>query len=419
MKTIKDSVTTFQKLVMLALLISPIIQTYGWGNFNFSFIIIAVLSLINIINKGIINHNVPKLLILYFIFWYFSHLLSISSFFQVFPLGIIRLLLSLCLFYDCLNINYFIKIYRRIAFICIMFFLFQEFCYYILGSRIPGVIGFLPNSLGIDNVSSFLNTLSEAERSSSFFSEPAHFVQFLLPLLTIELFGFTKKRWNTILIIGLTLLLTQSGNALLGLLIISIAYLFNICLSSKLSPAKKSILLISFIGIGLLLSFIYINSEIGNKLMSRSDTIDVNSAEDSGFKNSAFLRIWRGYFVFDEFDTFYKLIGNDNPEYLDVMIEKSSVYMFFEENERYVNNIQRFLITTGYIGVLLFSLFIRNEWKKTNFCGKTLLALIIALSFIAYLHFSATMIICLVTTYLMPRNSILLEDKKCIRQINI
>ena len=38
---------------MTALIISPILETYGWGTFNFSFIIISLLSVANVFKRGL------------------------------------------------------------------------------------------------------------------------------------------------------------------------------------------------------------------------------------------------------------------------------------------------------------------------------------------------------------------------------
>ena len=334
---------------------------------------------------------------------------------HIIHLGLIRVLLSLYLFYDCLDLKYFILTYRKIAIGCILFFFFQEFSYYTAGIRIPGVAWFLPNAL-VEDTASFLASMAEDERSSSFFSEPAHFVQFLLPLLIVELFAYVHVNWRRVIILVITLLFLQSGNAMVGLVIIGISYFYFLYFSKKISIVKKFIAL-TFVS---LLSFVviigYVGSEKGSKLMDRSETLKSSSVDGLQYANSGFIRIWRGYFVFQEYDLLYKIIGNSNSGYLASKINQSSVSVFFVGEERYMNTIQYFLVTTGYVGLLLFFCFIISELKKTNVCGKVLLLLLVGLSFISYLFFTSTMLVCIILAHLMPRNTIL--DNKNLKQYN-
>jgi hypothetical protein len=296
--------------------------------------------------------------------------------------------------------------YRKVASACILFFWFQEILYYTIGIRIPGVVTFLPNSL-VEDASSFVNMIATGERSSSFFSEPAHFVQFLLPLLAIEIFAFDRIKWKKVFIIALTLLFLQSGNAILGLAIIGISYIVHILSSKKLSFAHRIMAVFVITVLGAFFLGYYMRSEQGSKLMARSETIKATSMEDSKFVSSGFIRIWRGYFVFSEYSTLYKIIGNASPKYLDKSIEQSDVYMFFDDDERYMNTIQQILITTGFIGMFIFLLLLYQELKKTNMCGRIVLLLLFGLSFISYLFFSSVMIICLSVANRMPRNTML------------
>ena len=402
--TVHDKKTDiFQKIVAITLLLTPILQIYGWGKFNFSFIITTILCLINLLFRKRGINRIPKALLAYFVFCFFSHAVNASTFMQVLDFGTIRMLLILILFYDCIKLTFFVKVYRRIAFICILFFFIQEICYYLQGVRFIGIIPYLPIALNVDSISSFIMDMSSYERSSSFFSEPAHFAQFLLPLLAIELLGFEKKNWISISIITTTLILTRSGNALFGIAIIIISYIIYIY-NNKHKNFFNRLVIGSFSVVVVAFCIYYFSStEIGKNLMQRQETITNNSNVE--FASSGFIRIWRGYYVFDEYDIIHKIIGNDNPDYLTSKINNSRVSRLFDKNDRYFNGIQQILVNSGYIGLFIFVILVCQTWKQTNKCGKTLLSIMIMLSLIASTYFSPTMIIPLVISSLIKPNT--------------
>lgn len=401
----------FEKIVSLSLIISPILEIYGWGNLNLSFIIIAVLSIANILIIRNKKNSVPNILWFYFAFWFFSHLITSQSL----HFGLIRISLYIILFYSCVKLQFFIKAYRYIACICIIFFFIQEISFHSSGIRIPGIMPFLPIALDVESISDLLiYYTSESERSTSFFSEPAHFAQFLLPLLAIELLAFKQIKWKNVFIIVITLLLTQSGNAIWGLSVIGIAFILRTTYNRAIPLFKRLLVIGAFTMITGVSLYVYANSDMGQKLLQRSETIKMGN--DMDHASSGFIRIWRGYYIFEEFDTIYKFIGNGNPDYLTSKINTSYVSVFFDENDRYLNGIQSFLINTGYIGLLIFSIFIFKLWRKTNRCGKTLLAIMIVISCIASTFFNPIMVIPMVIASAMPSHTTLKEYNHKIYQ---
>ena len=192
-------------------------------------------------------------------------------------------------------------------------------------------------------------------------------------------------------------------------MLIAMVFIYWLFTSQVLSKKKKMWITTSVFLISIIAFPIYLNSEIGESMLERTDTMklpDTTNAYTSGF-----LRIWRGYFVYDQYDTIYKIIGNDNPIYIDNAIYNSPVSDFFGEKERYFNNVQTCLLHTGIIGVFIFSFFIKKEFKHSNLCGKTLLLLFIVLSFIAYFYFKAMMLIILVYTSYMSDSTVLLDKR--------
>lgn len=311
------------------------------------------------------------------------------------------------MFFKVIEINWLIKCYRIIGGICIVFFFFQEVMYSIFEFRIPGIIPFLPLSIDVEDTDAYIKLVSEGFRSRSFFSEPAHFVQFLLPLMVIELFIKHKGHYIYASLIAATLLLLQSGNALLGMFIIGIGFLHYILFKTQNTTGK--VILIFFVSIILpLTTYLYLNSEMGQGLLSRKEQISANDKSTVG--DSGFVRIFRGYYVFDELNIGEKIIGVDNPDIIKQRIKSSKVAYSFTQNDTYFNTFQMFLIHTGIIGAVFFFLIVYTIGVKGNYLGRLCLVTFVALSFISSMFFTEMMALFLLFAY----KSKSIEDKKLL-----
>lgn len=402
----------FGNVVMVTLLLSTILQTYGWGRFDFASILTLFLAVISLVIYGKEKPRMPFWLTAYFVFWYFSHLLAGVFPQSILPLGIIKAFLVYLMFYNTgIRIEYFVKQYRLIASICIVFFIIQTISRNVFNHVIVGVASFLPIAI-INDQSGYLSWLSEMDRDSAFFSEPAMFVQFLLPLLSIELFYCQKKSWSRILVIVVTLLLLQSGNALLGMAIIAAFFLWKSVVKRK--SAKTMFGLIIIVVMAIAGAYFYAQSEMGQKLLNRSATIEKDSYETTGYATSGFIRIYRGYYIFRDYPVVYKIIGNDNDAYIQSIINHSEMSWAFHD-ESYVNTVQAFLIYTGMIGTLFFLLFFIDQWKTTNYCGRAILSILFVLCFIAALHFREIMALYLMIPYSMKKNEN--DDKNVVSRL--
>lgn len=393
----------FDKLIVFSLLLSPILQTYGWGKFDFSFILTSILSIIYVIKRGF-KSTLPKILTIYFIYRVLVHIISFSSLSSLFPLGILKIYMAYIMFFSIKEMDLFYKYYKNIAIICLTFFYIQEFSYHILNHRIYSVLSFMPFALDYDSVLTYYAEMDTAERSSSFFSEPAMFVQFLLPLLAICLLSEKYRNYPFAAVITLSLLLMQSGNALLGILIILICFLIGYFKKVR-GPVVISYILIGAIIIGVS-AYVYISSDIGQQLLQRRVAIRSNSVEEMGYAGSGFVRIYRGYGVYEAYDPLRKIIGNDDEKYILSCISKSDVSSFFlTENDLYFNTFQTFLLFTGIVGAIMFFFVIREEWKQTNIAGKTILLTFVGLSFISSLYLTDTMALYLLLPMLMNEST--------------
>lgn len=389
----------FEKIIILTLLLSTILQTYGWGKYDFSFILTSVLSIIFLV-KTRFKNTLPKILLYYFLYRLLIHEISASEMSSLMPLGILKSLFAFIMFFGITNYNFFIKSYRKIAIICIFFFFIQECMYIALGYRISGVFEQLPLSLSVDDVSSFYEKMSEKERSSSFFSEPSHFAQFLLPLLCIELFSKSKNYFIISMII-ITLMLLMSGNAIIGMVTIALMYLSYIL--KKYNRTTGIVLVTFLLSMLMVIGLFYADSTKGQEMMERSYQLSSNSVDVKGGGQSGFLRIYRGYGVFEEFGTYQKLFGNDNESYFISKARQSSVSMFFKEDDTYINTFQSFLIFTGIVGVCFFIFIFIHIWRLSDFTGKSVLITFYALSFVSALYLTDSMALYLLIPWMSRR----------------
>lgn len=395
----KSSDVLFDKIVILSLLLSTILQTYGWGKFDFSFILTSILSIIYVFKNGF-KSTLPKILTIYFVYRVLVHVISSSSFSTIFPLGLLKIYMAYIMFFSIKKTELFYKYYKNIVIICLVFFYIQEFSYHILNHRIYSVLSFMPFALDYDSVLTYYAEMDTAERSSSFFSEPAMFVQYLLPLLAISLLSEKYRNYRLAAVITLTLLLSQSGNALFGLLIVLCCFLFNFFKRIKGPLRVFYIILASVVIVGA--SYLYISSDMGQLLMQRRVAIKSDSVEEMGYAGSGFVRIYRGYGVYEAYGPIQKVIGNDDEKYVSSCISKSDVSSFFvNENDFYFNNFQSFLLYTGLIGAIFFFLIIFKEWSEVNIEGKTILLTFVVLSFISSLYLTDTMALYLLLPLLL------------------
>lgn len=320
-------------------------------------------------------------------FWYglgiyLAYRAIIMLIYGVLPLAVIEQFLVFFMAYGCFQREHYIKYMKIFAVVAIGLFIYQYYGYLTSGSRISGIFTFLPLSNDLD-----VQRMLYSDRSSSFFSEPSHFAQFLLPLLVVELFH-DKNKLHLIFaaIVFLVIVFLQSGTGYIGLipvLIVLIPYYKKL----NLKPFPK-ILLLLLIGGFLLwtLNFI-ISNEIGEYVNERSEELDVGLGAGSGF-----IRMWRGYFVYNEYGFLEKLFGVGNPETVLTYVHQSGMYLGIQA-ELYFNAVQDILLYTGIVGLVLFGVVIVHIWKGNTICGKAIILSLIAISLVEHIYFSNVMLV--------------------------
>lgn len=286
---------------------SPIFDYYGYGFFSLAILLFFILSIYILLKRGRIGFSYTWPMVCYMIYFCCARILCNDSLRQMIVPSIIIMFLIWGILNRELKIEQFLMCYRYVAAVCIVFFVIQELMFYVSGYKIVGVMTFLPitNIGGADfDVSSWSDISSQLERSSSFFSEPAQFAQFLLPLVVVEMFYVADRAaYIRVIFYLITLMLLSSGNALLGICIIILFVALN-CLK-RFHPIIASVIILLF-SIVIFYSVRYIiTTDYGSKLVDRQTQIDPNQVVSS----SGFVRIYRGYYIFEEMSFKERLLG--------------------------------------------------------------------------------------------------------------
>lgn len=402
----------YRILVMTSLIIFPILQIYSLFGINLSSLVVGSLALVGFVfgQFKISKRNIPHFLWIYFI--YFLIVTVFSGIYNAAEMpnrvaGVLFLLVQFLLFFSCSDKESFYKIYKIVAIGTMVFFYIQEIGYNAVGLRIPGIIPFLPldqTYANMDAFGSFADYLALVGRSTSLFSEPAHFAQFLIPFLAMILFwekGILK--WLLTGITVITIFRLESGNGIVGLFCVLFMYLIY---QLKKGSALARITLISILPIIVISATLYLkDSDYSKYYGERSSEVTMSSS--SGEAHSGFYRIYRGYYVYAEYNPIEQLFGINNYYQIETRIRQSSVASLFPKGDMYFNVIQAFLIKTGLIGLLIYFLMFMELWKGTNFCGKSILFTFAVFSFMAALHMTSNMILYFLIPYfyILERNS--------------
>ena len=297
------------------------------------------------------------------------------------PFGFLFRVMAMVIALGFLDYYRVIRPYRFLAYVFILFYFIQELFYLATGSRISGILSILPIALGGEDSLQWLEMHNLSERASSFFSEPAHFAQFLLPLLIVELFAKKKKPVSSLLIVLIivTLLLLQSGNGIFGLLLIIFCYVYKYLFSSV--SIKKKIFGVIVSAVIVLLGTWYIRTDTGQELFERRD--EVAAAANDNMVSSAYLRMFRGYDLYAELPLVSKIFGVGDKNELIRYITSPKFRSLFGDNDFYFNGLSSILLYSGIVGLLFYVLFLIGLWRNTSFPGHCLVLYLVLLLLIA------------------------------------
>jgi len=382
------------KIIIWLLILSPMLNIYRLGVFNLCELLTwSTIAVVFLNNR--FYFKMPSMLFCYFIYLLFVTLLSCA--FNITELlsrlsGVIHSLLIFALFFSIKDFSYFYKIYKSFVLLAIALFFLQEISYAATGVRILGLIPFLPIDSSFSNASnsySFNEYLQVVNRSSSFFSEPALFAQYILPFLSLSL--YLENGWKRISYFSLgiiTLFMLRSGNGIVGLCLLLIIYAFYFF--CKFGFLYKIILVFIVIIFFILGVDILLDSEVGVQYMERSGELLLTS--ENAEETSGFSRIYLGYYVYNEYNVWEKIIGINNFSEIQTKIMQSP-YGYLLNGVLYFNTVQHFLIKGGIIGFCFFLILLLGLYRKNNICGKSIIIVFCVYSLMASMYLTPLMII--------------------------
>jgi hypothetical protein len=369
---------SIKKATTFLIVIYPIISIYGYAFINFGAILFLILILISVKDYGI-KTAYPKYILSFFIYLVFTRFIwaifiDISD---IISLNVLIFILILGFGNRYFSFKYFVFLYRIVALIACIYFILQEVTYSYNGYAISGILPGVP--LIFDAEIDLRDFLIKYHRQSSFFREPSYFAQFLLPLLILELFEFRKSRISSLnsLFITIIIILTASGCGFAGLIVIWPTWLFFEFRSK-----------VNFKNIFILTVIVSTISIYGYE--SITDRIE-GVTEANIESTSSFQRVYRGYFIFNEYNFMEKIFGINNPKAQKEKVDQSGLRNLFG-NELYYNGIQSILINTGLIGLILILISYINLWKTKSTTVKVLVVTLVVQSLIEAIFINASML---------------------------
>lgn len=377
-----------KKIVMLLLATYPLLYYYvGPANFTYGSILFFLCIIYLLIRGG-----KKKILIypsFFFLIWLYATFAlwytNASSFKLTFviPGGIN--FFSWALFYGLcsrfLSISYLRKYMRVIFVISALIFIFQ-FLLRMAGG--PSFCAVPPLSAHFNYGDLSYYQLSQIHmsrnRASSIFLEPAYYAQYSLVLLTIEMFGKKDKNRREIIFIVFIitiLILLQSGCGYVGLLLLIGVKLYK--LLSRKSLVKKIGFLLVVIPIAFFAMSKYVGTDMGANMVGR--TSELNKEGSSGY-----LRVIRGFLVYDNLPTVNKIFGATD----EVLTSLDNQFLLASnDGSIFLNGFQMLLIKIGLIGLLFFLIFYTILFRRGDSLARISITLFLLFSLIEQ-------------TYLMP-----------------
>ena len=303
-----------------------------------------------------------------------------------FPINIIFYFIVICVLLPNIHYSSVLKYYKILVYVVVFIFYIQELAYYTLDFR-PTF--YLPLDLCYEDmdVADLSKSRSMIGRSSSVFLEPAHFAQYILPYYCIVVCRNINERIlsKELLLLSITLIILQSGSGYLGMLVI----LFSILSFKNFVPFNiKCVIIIAFVCVICIVAVFYVDNTFILAILSRIDEITSLDVKAFG-SQSGFLRIWRGYFIYDNLSVIHKIfgVGIGSFEYVSNLVYIPGV----RYEGSFMNGIQTLLVSGGIVGAGLFIMFIYKICKKMNHAGVLIIICMMAMFFIEHMMFTPKM----------------------------
>lgn len=371
---------------MFFLSIYPVLWIYnspisGLNCGDFCFLFLFVLYLLR--GGPLLNRFNSRYLLLWL--WFAVSLIITATPFKItylIPGGIRFFVYSIVLFLvlNTFNYFYFIKFFRVFFMISAVIFFMQFFMHLFTGRSFSALIPFMSLTDGL-STSALIHSQIRFERPASFFREPAHYAQIVCVFLVLELFGNKEKLFNfsPLAKVGtVILLLLSSGNASMILFVVYGYFLYYYLKTVSLKRKAKTIVaIVPLIFLGVFTAF-----KFGDSFFLIARAAEISSEVETA--TSGYLRVIRGYEVFDVLPTFNKILGSSEETILEFEnYSKSTFFKGILRYDLYFNGIQTVLLYKGIIGLGLFLYLLFGLYRNNIRVSKVLITSFILLSFIA------------------------------------
>lgn len=379
-----------KKLFSLLIVLYPILSAYSVvGPLDLGALLCAIVGSVLFITSVKYRIRFPKGYVAFLCYVLLAAVLVTHSI----PLRIILytvLFIFGCTYCDLETLYYY---YKRVAIICILFFVIQEIARIGIGKTIPGIFTFMPIIYG--DSSRYVDSLIGSNRSASFFLEPSYFAQFLFPLIAFELLHFNdKSHIRNAIILSVITFAIRSG---VGVLLLLIIWLIWIIKSDIKRIVKARVI---FVG-GLLVSIAVIcMPEIVLDLLGRSQELSIYGA-DERYQSSGFIRFFRGYYLYGSLPFINQLFGLNPGELESIM---SSNPLFASDKTLFINGIQTILCLYGFVGMIFFLRHLYLMGKNSPIACAALLFCVFFLHISESYFISGRMLLTMILIYEIKHN---------------
>lgn len=379
------------KIPMFLLAVFPILDYYYVGTSNFTLATVSSL-LLFVCTLRIGKFSFKRVPNSYCWYWVYSALqiyliAGIGGWSDCIPGGVRFVIFSLSVFAFASYFDiYALQKYMRWTFLVASFLWFFQNIVWLstdvkISTFLPLTNSILSNHMTYKELTLWQNEVGGEliERFSSLFSEPSHFAQYSLMLLSIELFiGNNKNKLYTrfsVMIVAM-LFLMQSGAGLMGLGFIAIVKLLYVLLVTR----KKKYYFFLAVLIPLFIIGIrwYLNSQAGSYISERTEQLDYTNESST---SSGFVRLYFGWYKYGELSPVQKILGTSRTA-IGEMREGG----FF-------NGVTNVLCAQGLIGLFLLIIFYAKTCKmKEPYSGAASLYMLF-ISLIASTYLGGLMLI--------------------------
>ena len=299
---------------------------------------------------------------------------------SIIPVALILMSCYLCILLPSVDKTMVLRYYRILVYLAVSFFVVQELSSFLLGYRPTLYLPFFEMYYEDIDMAEFSSSRTSMARSSSFFLEPSHFAQYILPYYCIVFSRYSNQKKNLLefIFFSLVLLFLKAGVGYVTLIVIFFYYILK---SDSLKLYQR--IFIIFIGVlGFLgVTILFSNTEFISSILGRMGEFSIE-VDPSG-SQSGFIRIWRGYFIYGAMDTLNQIfgVGVAGVDYVS-----NAVYIPGSRFEgSFSNGIQGLLIMGGIVGLVLFLRYIISFSKKLDFTGHLIIIAMMTLFFMEHM----------------------------------